>query len=89
LIFLPSSSSVLGMTAMQTATITNRLKAAEPTIVKAPSSLAKPFCRKRSITDKKISGAEEPRAIRDRLATVSFQTFGVLMPPWRSLTFHR
>ena len=55
--------------------ITNKLKAADPTIVEGPSSggdceIAKPVWR----TFKRISGADEPRAMRDKLAIVSFQT---------------
>jgi len=57
--------------------ITSKLKAADPTIVDAPSfpghaDLARPVIV--SITASKISGALEPRAIKDKFAIVAFQT---------------
>ena len=60
---------------MEQPEITKRLKAAEPTMVEGPSSggdslIVTAVCR----TFKRISGADEPRAIRDKLAIVSFQT---------------
>ena len=60
---------------METALITSKLKAADPTIVEAPSSPAHPprFYTV-SMTESKISGALDPRAMRERFATVAFQT---------------
>jgi len=58
--------------------ITNRLNAADPTMVEGPSApLWKSFL-KISLMASKISGAEEPNAIKVRFATVSFHTFVVM-----------
>ena len=60
---------------MQTALINKRLNAAEPTIVDGPSSPAfSPSVPTVSSTDSKISGADDPRAIKERFAIVAFQT---------------
>mmetsp|Transcript_30969 Transcript_30969/g.82274 ORF Transcript_30969/g.82274 Transcript_30969/m.82274 type:complete len:237 (+) Transcript_30969:2169-2879(+) len=71
LILLTSPS---GMAPMHTAIITNRLKAALPTMVDGPKSPLKKLLLSNSITLSKISGALEPSAMRVRLETVAFQT---------------
>jgi hypothetical protein len=51
------------------------LNAADPTMVEGPSSPGVPSRLETvSITERRISGAEEPRAMRDKFATVGFQT---------------
>merc|ERR1719272_220695 len=60
-----------GIATTHTAVITSRLKAALPTIVEGPNSPAKNLFETHSMTDSRISGADDPRAIRVRLATVS------------------
>ena len=76
-IFLGFSSTAM----IDTAEIMSRLKAADPTIVEGPSS---PGVYSMyvivSITDNIISGADEPSAIRERLATVGFQTISSMVP---------
>ena len=66
--------------------MTKRLKAADPTIVPGPNSPESNPLPKTSMMAKRISGAEEPRAIRVRLETVSFQmrTF-VTFTFWKSV----
>merc|ERR1711962_1344564 len=86
LIFLTSSS---GMTYWQKPMIINRLKAADPTIVPGPRSPALKFLAQISMTDHMISGADEPSAIKVRLATVSFHTLTMMtwvLPVRRSFT---
>jgi hypothetical protein len=59
---------------MQTAVMNKKLNAAEPTIVDGPSAPAGlPSLPIVSRTESKISGAEEPKAIRERFAIVAFQ----------------
>ena len=57
-----------------TATIMSKLKAAEPTMVDGPRSPEKKPLPTISMTDNKISGADEPSAMSVRFATVGFHT---------------
>ena len=69
LIYLTSWTAIT-----ETAEITSKLKEAEPTIVWGPNSLGNfPKDDIVSATESIISGAEEPSAIRVRLAMVGFQ----------------
>mmetsp|Transcript_130380 Transcript_130380/g.291023 ORF Transcript_130380/g.291023 Transcript_130380/m.291023 type:complete len:210 (-) Transcript_130380:112-741(-) len=71
-IFLVSGA---GMAETHTPLMTRRLKAALPTIVEGPSSPEKNSLPQISMTESKISGAEEPKAMRVRFAMVGFHTF--------------
>ena len=53
-----------------------RLKAADPTIVAGPKTPGVSFSKvvTVSIIESRISGADDPRAIKVRLAMVGFQT---------------
>ena len=68
--------SVPGSDTMQMAMMQNMLKAADPTIVDGPRSPVKNEFVNISMTLSRISGADEPRAMSVRFATVAFQTWG-------------
>lgn len=76
--------SAMGSVAMQMAVITSKLKEAEPTIVLGPSSPAVNLSTRSSTTERRISGAEDPKAMSERLATVAFHTRIVLEVPSRA-----
>ena len=68
------------MQAIDTPEITIKLNAADPTIVAGPSSPGSfPKFVTVSMTESRISGAEEPRAIRVKFAIVGFQTETVIV----------
>ena len=75
LMFLMRRTSGFGIAKTQTPVITSKLNAAEPTIVLGPRAPALNLLPKISIQDRRISGEDDPNAIRVRFATVSFQTF--------------
>ena len=59
--------------------MTKKLKAADPTMVPGPRLPASKCSPKISMTESIISGAEDPRTIRLRLATVLFHTFTLMV----------
>ena len=60
---------------IQTAVMNKKLNAADPTIVAGPnSSYGESGFYTAARTFRKISGAEDPRAISERFAIVAFQT---------------
>jgi hypothetical protein len=61
--------------------ITNRLKAADPTMVEVPSGPTWKSRPTTSTTLSMISGADDPSAISERLATVGFQKRWTLFLP--------
>ena len=80
---------VSGPTAVtHTAVMMRRLNAADPTIVEGPSSPgALPRVWPVSTMASMISGAEDPTAMRLRLATVGFHTLIMAVLPSPSFTF--
>lgn len=78
----PVSSTFLivpvGTAKTDIAEITSKLNAADPTIVEGPSSPGvDPRVYSVSITERRISGALDPNAIKVRFAIVGFQTVTV------------
>jgi len=74
----PKSAIFFGLSTakMESPEMQSKLKAAEPTIVEGPSCPGSlPKVETVSITESRISGAEEPRAMSVRLAIVGFHTF--------------
>ena len=78
----PSGNETIHIAMMQ-----NKLNAAEPTIVLGPRSPVKKSLVRISMTLSSISGAEEPRAIKVKFATVAFHTLYVISVPGTRFSF--